>query len=213
MAISLRNRQKRVRVETRWLRRVGGRALSVLARPRAECSVLLVEDSAIAELNRAYRGVAGPTDVLAFPMTEGRFGRAWPSSRALRQAQGFVVSAQPNGPEQSRGTQAEGPDLLGDVVISAETARRQARPGRGGVRAELALLLVHGILHLVGYDHGTAEERRRMRHKQRAILAACGIQAPAAAGTIRAPARGRRRAVRSAPVRRGGRGWATTRSG
>lgn len=134
----------------------------------------------MAALNRAYRGVAGPTDVLAFPMTEGRFGRAWPSSRA----------------------QAEGPDLLGDVVISAETARRQARPARGGVRAELALLLVHGILHLVGYDHGTAEERRRMRHKQQAILAACGIQAPAAAGTIRAPARGRRRAVRSAPGRR-----------
>ncbi|MBI4841728.1 MAG: rRNA maturation RNase YbeY, partial [candidate division NC10 bacterium] len=46
---------------------------------------------------------------------------------------------------------------------------------------ELALRLIHGILHLVGYDHGTAEERRRMRHKQRAILAACGIQAPAAA--------------------------------
>lgn len=193
MAISLRNRQKRVRVETGWLRRVGERALSVLARPRAECSVLVVDDAAMAALNRAYRRVAGPTDVLAFPMTEGRFGKAWPSSRALRQAQG---------PEQGRGTQAEGPDLLGDVVISAETARRQARPARGGVRAELALLLVHGILHLVGYDHGTAEERRRMWHKQRAILAACGIQAPAAAGTIRAPAGGRPRAARPAPGRR-----------
>ena len=163
----------------------------------------MVDDSAIAELNRTYRGVAGPTDVLAFPMTEGRFGRAWPSSRALRQAQG-VRRAQPSGPEQGRGTQAEGPDLLGDVVISAETARRQARPARGGVRAELALLLVHGILHLVGYDHGTAEERRRMWHKQRAILAACGIQAPAAAGTIRAPRRrAGRGAARPAPARRG----------
>ncbi|MBI1999755.1 MAG: rRNA maturation RNase YbeY [candidate division NC10 bacterium] len=150
MAISLRNRQKRVRVETGWLRRVGERALSVLARPSAECSVVLLDDAAMAALNRAYRGIAGPTDVLAFPMAEGRFGRTWP-------------------------------DLLGDVVISAETARRQARVRKADLRAELALLLVHGILHLVGYDHGTAEERRRMRHKQRAILAACGIQAPAAA--------------------------------
>ncbi len=104
-----------------------------------------MDDSAIAALNRTYRGVAGPTDVLAFPMTEGRFGASWP-------------------------------DLLGDVVISAETARRQARPATGGLRAELALLLVHGILHLVGYDHGTAKERQRMWQKQRAILGVCGIR-------------------------------------
>jgi probable rRNA maturation factor len=120
-----------------------------------------VDDAAMASLNRTYRGVAGPTDVLAFPMTEGRFASSWP-------------------------------DLLGDVVISAETARRQARPARGGVRAELALLLVHGILHLVGYDHGTATERRRMWQKQREILAACGIRVSAARRRPGPPASGRR---------------------
>ncbi len=114
----------------------------------AECSILLVDDAAMADLNHAYRGATGPTDVLAFPMTEGRFG-------------------------------AMSPDLLGDVVISAETARRQARSARGGLRAELALLLVHGILHLLGHDHGTPGERRRMWQKQQMILAACGIRAPA----------------------------------
>ena len=128
---------------------MGKRALAALARPTAECSVLLVDDSAMAELNHAYRGVTGPTDVLAFPMTEGRFS-------------------------------AVSPDLLGDVVISAETAARRARPASGGVRGELALLLVHGILHLVGYDHGTATERRRMWQKQRVILKACGVCAPTA---------------------------------
>ena len=128
---------------------MGKRALAALARPTAECSVLLVDDSAMAELNHAYRGVTGPTDVLAFPMTEGRFS-------------------------------AVSPDLLGDVVISAETAARQARPASGGVRGELALLLVHGILHLVGYDHATATERRRMWQKQRVILKACGVCAPTA---------------------------------
>ena len=101
-------------------------------------------------LNRAYRGVAGPTDVLAFPMTEGRF-------------------------------RSVSPDLLGDVVISTETARRQARRRGGALRTELALLLIHGMLHLVGYDHGTAVERRRMWRKQRLILTACGIRARARA--------------------------------
>ncbi len=67
------------------------------------------------------------------------------------------------------------PDLLGDVVISAETAARQAREAQGGLRGELALLLVHGILHLVGYDHETLHERRRMWRMQRAILATCDI--------------------------------------
>ncbi len=106
----------------------------------------MVDDAAIRDLNRIYRGVDAPTDVLAFPMREGRFGRL-------------------------------SPDLLGDVVISAETASRQARAGE--LRAELALLLVHGILHLVGYDHHTATARQRMWRKQRVILAACGVEVSA----------------------------------
>ena len=126
---------------------MGERALSALARPTAECSVSLVDDSAMAELNRTYRGKLGSTDVLAFPMTEGRFA-------------------------------AVSPDLLGDVVISAETAAREARDRGRDVQGELALLLVHGILHLVGYDHGTAEARRRMWQKQHVILEACGVRRP-----------------------------------
>ncbi len=108
---------------------------------------MLVNDAAMAALNRGFRGVDGPTDVLAFPMTEGPFG-------------GLA------------------PDLLGDVVISAETARRQAGADPGGLRAELALLVVHGILHLVGYDHGTPRDRRRMWRAQRAILRDCGLASP-----------------------------------
>ena len=119
--------------------------LRALGRPTAECSVLLVDDAGIAALNRTYRGVIGPTDVLAFPMTEGPFGKLTP-------------------------------DCLGDVVISAETALRQARGG--DVRAECALLLVHGILHLLGYDHGTLRQRQRMWKRQAALLAACGVAVP-----------------------------------
>ena len=117
-------------------------------REKAECSVVVVDDATMEVLNHTYRGVPGPTDVLAFPMTEGRFGKL-------------------------------SPDLLGDVVISAETAERQARETGRGLRDELAHLLVHGILHLVGYDHGTTQERQRMWRKQRAVLTACGIDAVA----------------------------------
>ena len=100
----------------------------------------------MARLNRSHRGVEGPTDVLAFPLREGAWGRL-------------------------------AGDALGDVVISAATAHRQAREAGTGLRAELALLLIHGILHLLGYDHGTGAERRRMWRKQRAVLLACGMQA------------------------------------
>ncbi len=99
----------------------------------------------MARLNQTYRAASGPTDVLAFPMQEGRFAR-------LAQA------------------------CLGDVVISAETAARQASDG---LRAELALLLTHGILHLVGYDHGTSRQRGRMWKKQEALLASLGVPVPA----------------------------------
>src|SRR5512136_91949 len=133
MAISLRNRQRKVPVETAWLKKVGHVTLRALGRPTAECSVVLVDDAGIAALNRTYRGVVCPTDVLAFPMTEGPFAELTP-------------------------------DCLGDVVISAETAVRQARGG--DLNAEFALLLVHGILHLAGYDHETLRQRQRMWKRQ-----------------------------------------------
>jgi probable rRNA maturation factor len=107
--------------------------------------VVLVDDAGMAALNRTYRGVFGPTDVLAFPMIEGPFAEL-------------------------------APDCLGDVVISAETAVRQARGG--DLEAELALLLVHGILHLAGYDHATLRQRQHMWKRQAALLSACGVATP-----------------------------------
>ncbi len=115
-----------------------------MKRPTAEVSVLLVDDQAMADLNHTYRAEAAPTDVLAFPMQEGRFS-------------GLSDTC------------------LGDVVISVETAERQAGDG---LRAELALLLTHGILHLVGYDHGTSRERAQMWKKQRILLAQAGLGVP-----------------------------------
>jgi probable rRNA maturation factor len=101
----------------------------------AECGLLLVGDRAMARLNERYRGIAGPTDVLSFPMREGPF-------RSLSST------------------------LLGDVVISAETADRQARRAGRSLQAESAALLIHGILHLLGYDHQTPLQKRKMKRME-----------------------------------------------
>lgn len=105
-----------------------------------ELSVVLTGDAGIRELNRDWRGRDCPTDVLSFPLREGRFGE-------LAQS-------------------------LGDVVISLETARRQAAAYGGTLAGEVDRLLVHGILHLAGYDHeGSPREARRMQRKERQMRA------------------------------------------
>lgn len=107
-------------------------------------SIRLVDDGTIAELNRRYRGVEGPTDVLAFPLEEP----------------GSLRSCRPGEP----------PLLLGDVVISAERAREQADRYGHSFRRELAFLTIHGVLHLLGHDHHEEGERQRMRSLEKAAL-------------------------------------------
>jgi probable rRNA maturation factor len=121
----------------------------------AELSVALTDDAEIRELNRTYRKKDQPTDVLAFAMREGKvLGARAPG----------VASA-------SRGIKAL-PEMLGDVVISVETARRQASAHRRPVAAEVRMLVAHGVLHLVGYDHGTDAEERVMSRKTRELCRA-----------------------------------------
>jgi probable rRNA maturation factor len=122
------------------------RMMATLKLDDAELSVLLTGDDQIRELNRVYRKKDRPTDVLAFPMNEGRAPRA---SR--------------RGP---------GPRLLGDVVVSVPTARHQAKQtGRAAVE-EVTMLLAHGLLHLLGWDHATAAQDRAMRSQTDRLCAA-----------------------------------------
>lgn len=132
MAFQVINRQRKIRLDTRFLRNVGETTLAKMGVEGAECGLLLVGDKTIARLNEQYRGIPSSTDVLSFPMREGLFG-------------------------------ALSPGLLGDVVISAETADRQARAAGRSLREELAALLIHGILHLLGYDHQTPSDARTMK--------------------------------------------------
>ena len=112
--------------------------------PQAELCIKLVDEATIAELNEQWMEKEGPTDVLAFPMDELRPG---------------LVTEEPE----------EG--VLGDLVLCPVVAARQAQEAGHGTADEIDLLTVHGILHLLGYDHAEPEEHREMFALQARLLA------------------------------------------
>lgn len=123
-----------------------------------ELSVIFVSDSAIAELNETYMGSEKATDVLAFPIDAGEVEIVSLGHTASR------------GPDRAPSDPGDLPLLLGDVVICPAVASRQAGTHAGSLDDELALLLVHGILHVLGHDHAQPEETERMRARERTLL-------------------------------------------
>ena len=113
--------------------------------PQAELSVVLVDEAAMTDLHVKWMNEPGPTDVLSFPMDELRPG---------------LVNEDPE----------EG--VLGDLVICPAVAEKQGAAAGHGTVAEIELLTVHGILHLLGYDHAEPEEHREMFGLQDQLLAA-----------------------------------------
>lgn len=124
-------------------------------RGEAELSVLFVDEATIAGLNERFMGHTGPTDVLSFPL-----------DGAPHPAGGDVVPG-PRPPFED-----DLPLLLGDVVICPAVAARNAPDHAGDYDDELALLLVHGILHVLGHDHATDAERAVMWARERELLTA-----------------------------------------
>lgn len=116
-----------------------------------EVSVVLADDPYIHELNLQYRGKDRPTDVLSFALNEGEE------------------------PEIVADADLTPTVLLGDIVISLETAARQAEEYNHGLEREVAYLTVHGMMHLLGYDHETEEEREEMRGEEEHVLQLLGI--------------------------------------
>jgi probable rRNA maturation factor len=127
-------------------------------RGETEVSILFVDETAIADLNSRFLGKDGPTDVLAFPIDEE------PVEGGRSPDSGGTGPGLNPGPE-------EAPTLLGDVVICPSIARRNAPDHAGTYEDELALLLVHGLLHLLGMDHDDPEEAGLMEAKERELLA------------------------------------------
>ena len=121
--------------------------------PLADLSMLLVDEAHMTNLHEKWMDEPGPTDVLSFPMDELR-----PHSMA--------------GPNRSRGRDADEPEpvLLGDVVLCPQVAAVQARQHGQSTQAELELLTVHGVLHLLGYDHADPEEEAEMFGLQNELL-------------------------------------------
>jgi rRNA maturation RNase YbeY len=172
-----------LRVETaaarryaRALRSDAAAAMRAAGMARAELSVVLVDDAAIRALNRGFRGKDRPTDVLSFSQLED-------SRHSTRAPIGIDPATRV---------------LLGDVVISIDTALVQARRAGISARERLTALLVHGMLHLVGYDHERSPaQARAMYARERDIAAAVASgRRSAVRGAARAGAARRRHLTR-----------------
>lgn len=124
-----------------------------------EVTLLFVDEPTIADLNGRFMGENRPTDVLSFPIDEetAEAGR-WPDAGT------------PGPDRQAPDDADEIPRLLGDVLICPAVARRNAPAHTGDYDDELALLTVHGLLHLLGHDHADAEEEARMQAREADLL-------------------------------------------
>lgn len=146
-------------------------ALAVLesegVRGAVEMTIVFVTELSMSELNEQYMGSAKPTDVLAFPLDAVDAART-PGPGAIS-----------NGPDRMLPDISELPLLLGDVVICPSVAASQAASHAGTFDDEIALLVVHGMLHVLGADHDTPEATTAMRKRERSLLETHHWRAPA----------------------------------
>ena len=127
-------------------------------RGAAELTLMFVPETAITGLNEQYMGKTGSTDVLAFPLDV---------IDAFRSPGPGAIS---RGPERVPTDLNDLPILLGDVVVCPIVASRQAQSHAGNLDDEIALLIVHGILHVLGFDHDTEEKTMKMQNCERELL-------------------------------------------
>lgn len=137
-------------VDGRLLKKTARTLLQAVGEESSALSLSLISDREMRELNRAHRGQDKATDVLSFPLaTVGDPIHSAPHER-----------------------------LLGDVVISVETARRQAGDYDAPLQDEIHRLLIHGILHVLGHDHEEARDRARMETEERRLAGVIGMRWP-----------------------------------
>ena len=142
----------------RWMRLAESVLQAEGVRGEAELSMLFVDEAVMTDLNRRFHGKEGPTDVLAFPIDEDPVeGGRSPDSGGT-------------GPGYSPAEPEDMPVMLGDVVICPMVAASNAPEHAGTYDDELALLIVHGILHLLGMDHLDDEEAEEMEARERDLL-------------------------------------------
>lgn len=120
-----------------------------------EVSFLIVDDEGIRDINREHRGIDRATDVLSFPIVDMSEGKVISNSGDFDLDENLL--------------------LLGDIVISIETAHRQAEEYAHSFDREMAFLATHGMFHLLGYDHEKEDEEKRMMDKQEKVLSMIGL--------------------------------------
>jgi probable rRNA maturation factor len=141
-------RRFRHRVSEDWLRQIATRALAAAGvNPPAELGLVVTDDKQVRQLNKTYRGVDHTTDVLSF---------------ALHQEPNSAPFPPP----------PDGVLHLGEVIISYPQAARQAEQLQHSIERELELLVIHGVLHLLGYDHDTPRREAEMRALEEHIIKA-----------------------------------------
>ncbi len=152
------NRQRKVRLAERSLGEFLGRILREVNFADAEVSIAFVSDSEIAKWNQNYRNKKGPTDVLSFPALSKR--------RAERHAKR----------KQTNGVCAKSAGgFLGDIAIAPETARRYAKKNGRTLDNEIRILMLHGVLHLMGYDHESGSDYGQMNRIEQKLRRRLGL--------------------------------------
>jgi len=137
-------------VDEGWVRRIAQTVLKAEGvAPPYEVSLVFTDSETVKQLNRDYRGVDDPTDVLAFYMLPQK------------------------GADSAFALPPDGVTRLGEVIVSYPQAVEQAKEQGHSPERELALLIIHGILHLLGYDHEEPEEESKMRERERELLERC----------------------------------------
>jgi probable rRNA maturation factor len=148
MPVYLSNATRKTGLDFDAIERTVDALLAALDERASSISVSFVRDPKIRELNRTFRGMDKPTDVLSFPLVEP--GDAYAGAERL----------------------------LGDIVISVDTAKRQAAGYDAPIEREVERLLIHGVLHLLGHDHLEPVERAAMEAEERRLAKAIGMPWP-----------------------------------
>ncbi len=154
------NRQSRISVPLRALDKFLARARRRLRLPKDSFAVCLVTDAEIARWNRAYRGKSGPTDVLSFATkarkTKRRRGRDGLTRNGRARNDDFLDAAAAN----------HSPQYIGDIAIAPAVAKRNASRFGRTFDDEMRILILHGILHLMGYDHEADDGQMERRENK-----------------------------------------------
>ena len=158
--VYVRNQTRGTGLDTRSLVRVLERLLAEIGEAGTSVSLTFVREPAMRELNRKHRGKDLPTDVLSFPIYGPEAFDRSGVTRPLARAAG--------GPER----------MLGDIVVSVDTAQRQAADYGASLEREIQRLLIHAVLHLVGHDHVEPGERVVMEAEERRLADSVGMPWP-----------------------------------